>query len=43
VPVHHALEEYLDAYIGAAGITAYLENGGTMEHAQQIAADDEAL
>jgi integrase len=97
VPVHHTLEEYLDAYIGAAcirdqsdgplfrtlstapgrplslepmtqpdawrmirrrakdagiktkigchtfratGITAYLENGGTLEHAQQIAAHE---
>jgi integrase len=97
VPVHHALEEYLDAYIDAAGIrnekkgplfrtfavatgrplslapmaqvdawrmirrrakdagiktklgchtfratgiTAYLENGGTLEHAQQIAAHE---
>jgi site-specific recombinase XerD len=97
VPVHHTLEEYLDAYINAAGIreqsagplfrtlttapgrplslepmtqpdawrmirrrardasiktkigchtfratgiTAYLENGGTLEHAQQIAAHE---
>ncbi|MBI3782939.1 MAG: tyrosine-type recombinase/integrase [Deltaproteobacteria bacterium] len=97
VPVHHTLEEYLDAYIGTAGIreqsdgplfrtlstapgrplslepmtqpdawrmirrrakdagiktkigchtfratgiTAYLENGGTLEHAQQIAAHE---
>jgi hypothetical protein len=27
----------------ATGITAYLDNGGTLEHAQQIAAHDEAL
>ncbi len=25
---------------GATGITAYLENGGTLEHAQQIAAHE---
>lgn len=97
MPVHHVLEEYLDAYLDAArirdqaggplfrtlatapgrplslepmrqadvwrmirrraraagiptkigchtfratGITAYLENGGTLEHAQQIAAHE---
>jgi len=28
------------AYIHAAGITPYLENGGTIEKAQQIAAHE---
>jgi hypothetical protein len=27
----------------ATGITAYLENGGTIEHAQQMAAHDEVV
>lgn len=27
----------------ATGITAYLENGGALEHAQSVAARDEAL
>ena len=26
--------------LGSTGITAYLENGGTLEHAQQIAAHE---
>ena len=42
VPAHHRAAEALDDYLEshtfrATGITAYLSNGGTLEHAQQIA------
>lgn len=37
VPCHHILEQYLDEYIAAAGIAAYLKNKGTLEAAQHIA------
>lgn len=47
-PAHREAEQYLDEYIAAAeekgkplfrtkGITEYLRNGGTIEHAQQTA------
>jgi hypothetical protein len=39
-PAHHKLEAFLDDYIRAAGITAYLEAGGTLENAQAMAAHE---
>lgn len=40
VPAHHNAEAYLDASIRATGIPAYLDNGGTIENAQAIAAHE---
>jgi hypothetical protein len=40
MPAHHKLEQFLDEYIKAAGITAYLEAGGTLENAQAMAAHE---
>lgn len=37
VRCHHNLEQLLDEYIAAAGITAYLKNSGKLEVAQHIA------
>ena len=36
-PCHHNLEQLLDEYIDATGITAYLKNSGKLEVAQHIA------